>query len=310
MSASHGYASDLPPEEQRLLEALLECGFDVEAAAETLGPITATQRQRLQRLSSVFGLLNDYPVEDCDEALLDAGMARISRHEAQRSAGMTLANAREGRERGRFLPFRLPDFISVAAVFLIGASIGWPMLTTVRNRSIDQSCQNNMRHMALAFSHYADDHNGAMPYGLAGIAVSGASWDTVPNVLNLGPMLDGDYCNRGHLNCPGNHDGKNYSYQWQKPGRGMRWNVGRVTVVLGDRNPIIDAAKVGIEVPSTILSPDHGGRGQNTLATDGATIWLDEPVVGTQDNIWLPHGVTRLRAGAQPAALGDVFLAH
>ena len=72
------------------------------------------------------------------------------------------------------------------------------------------------------------------------------SWEQVRNILNLKPLLDNNYCDAGHLNCPGSHhaNGSSYSYQWQRPGRSLRWGDARaVTVVLGDRNPLIDAAE-------------------------------------------------------------------
>jgi hypothetical protein len=292
-----------------MLDALVDVGYD-PAGLEALSD---ADRRRADRLHALFGLLNDYPTDDADESLLDATLARINRYEDQRKSRMRV-DMEPRRFRG--LPFRLPDFITVAAVMLIGVAFLWPTLTTIRNSSLDQRCQNNMRLMSHAFSHYAADSNGEMPMALAsfGGGAGGASWDRVPNVVvNLAPLVDGQYCSRGHLNCPGNHDQHTYSYQWQKPGTRLMWGgvAAQVTIVLGDRNPIIDAARAGHIAPALVMSPDHAGRGQNVLSTDGSTLWMVEPIIGRhQDNIWLPHGVDRLRAGAQPAAKWDVFLAH
>ncbi len=142
-----------------------------------------------------------------------------------------------------------------------------------------------------------------------------ASWDKLRNVINLGPLVNGGYCEAGHLNCPGVgdrvHADSSYSYQWQAPGLHPGWGAGsRTTLVLGDRNPIIDAYRAGRPARAMSISVNHGGRGQNALSNDGSSLWLVEPLIGRRDNIWLPAGLTTLRAGARPAAADDVFLAH
>ena len=56
------------------------------------------------------------------------------------------------------------------------------------------------------------------------------------------------------------------------------------------------------------MSLNHGGRGQNVLSSDGATLWLIEPVVGRSDNIWLPDGMSQLQMDVQPSDPWDTFL--
>lgn len=305
----HGMTSQHHPqlclEDQHLLDALIEAGFDVAQ----LKPLTDTQRMRVDHLLRLLGLMNDYPVEDADDTLLHATLARIDRYEDNRAARMSIDPAEQPQSRG--FSFRLPDFITVAAVVLIGASILLPLLSSMRQQAIDRQCANNLRMVGYAFGHYAADHNGAMPMARAGFA-PGASWDTVSNVVNLAPLVEGNYCTLGHLNCAGNHEHlqSTYSYQWQKAGTPMMWGTGRISIVLGDRNPLIDAARAGRILPPHTLTRDHGGRGQNVLASDGATLWLTDTVIGTRDNIWLPHGAKELSAGAVPQDESDVMLAH
>lgn len=294
----------LSSDDQRILDDLVEVGFDLNA----LEPMSDAQRARATELLRLLGLMNDYPVDDADDTLLHATMARIDRVEDERAERMSLEH--ETSRRGGF-NLRSFDFISVAAVLLIGASVLWPLLSSVRQSSIDRACANNLRIVGYGMSHYAGDNNGAMPVAKAGFG-SGASWDTVPNVLNLAPLIEGGYCDHGHLHCAGNHDhgGSSYSYQWQRPNVRMMWGSGPITIVLGDRNPLIDAARAGRMLPANTLSRDHAGRGQNVLASDGATIWLDGTVVGSRDNIWLPHGAQQLSHGARPKERSDVMLAH
>lgn len=315
MSTMSNWNPELSPNDQRLLDALVEAEFNPDA----LEPMSDQERARVKRLMQTFGLLNDYPVDindssgSDDETLIHATAARIDRYEDERAKRMSLAEQQSKSGRRGGVGVRIQDLITVAAVVLLGASVALPLLNTVSQNSIDQRCANNMRHVGYALSSYADDHNGQLPIARAGVGQKHVSWDTVANTINLAPLLDGQYCSRGHLHCPGNHDNleMSYSYQFQRPHVRVNWLSQRTTVVLGDRNPLIDAARAQRLLPAMTMSADHGGRGQNVLRTDGATMWLsDEPIVGRSDNIWLPHGYDHLEPGAAPQEKSDVFLAH
>lgn len=306
MSQSHDPHSELSPNDRRLLDALIEAEFDIEA----MEPLTDQERRRVVVLSELLGLLNDYPVDDADDTLLHATMARIDRYDREHAAGMKFDPVLEGGER-RFSSARLPlaEFLAIAAVILIAVGVGWPMMGQLRASSIDQTCQNNMRVLAQAFDAYAADYDNVLPTAMAGVGP--ASWDQVRNIVNLRPMVEYGYCDHGHLNCPGNHDhySSSYSYQWRPPAVVLHWNSGRALVILGDRNPLIDATITGNPVPPNTMSVNHDGRGQNVLMSDGSIQWLTEPKVG-RDNIWLPEGATILQAGQQTASAEDAFLVH
>lgn len=304
----------LSVEDQRVLDALIDAEFDHQA----INPMDLADHSRLEALEGMLGLLRDYPVDDADETLIYATLARIDRSEEQAAARMSF-DARHDQLDGRSARrrIRMPDFIAVAAVILIGVGIGWPLLASMRNRSMDMACANNLRYVGYAFGQYAADNHGALPIAMAGPSVS---WDTFKNVLNMEPLVNGNYCEVGHLDCPGHHHqagdaGPSYSYRWFVLGpqgqAHVGWGTGeRVTVVLGDLNPVIEAARSGRFVPPLSMSINHAGRGQNVLVTDGATLWLQEPVVGRGDNIWLPNGAEKLHSGERPADVMDVFLAH
>jgi hypothetical protein len=292
--------------DQRVLDALVECGFDPEAL-EAMPP---DGQKRAQAVLSLFGLLRDYPVDDADPTLTHATLARIDRHEDERAARLTFqAVQAEGSAGRRAFPIRVPDFISVAAVLLIAAAVLFPVVGRVRQASIDARCADNMRALGTAFAQYAGDFDGAAPVAAAGFASFG--WDGRHNLLNLKPLLQGGYCRQGHLNCPGHHDefSGSYSYQCQDPGLPVYWNLGGLLVVLGDRNPLVDAAMIGQIMPALSISINHGGRGQNVLRNDGAVLWLRQPTIDS-DNIWLPHGFATLREGARPVSARDAFLTH
>lgn len=291
--------------DEQAIDALIENSFDVETAART------ADARRVEAAAALMGLLRDYPVEDPDESLAFATLTRIDRVEEERAARLLFEARQEtgvaGQRGARRI--RLPDFISIAAVLLIAVSVLFPLLTTMRNHRIDAGCANNMRQVGYGFANYAADYRGSLPIATAGL---GGSWDTVRNIINLDPLVQGQYCEHHHLNCPGHHDGveRSYSYRWVTPGMNQQWGAPRVTVVLGDLNPVMDAARSGRVVPPLSMSINHGGRGQWVLTSDGATLWLDEPLIGGGDNIWLPDSAVRLVPGLRPDQPWDVFLAH
>lgn len=307
-NAGGSHEPQLSADDQRLLDALVDAGF----AKSNVKVANEADAKRLDSLNALFGLMNDYPVEDAEVTLQHVTLARIDRHEKEVAARMKFDNQKEAVERKR-LRIRVPDFITVAAVLLIAFSVFWPLLTSMRNKSMDLACANNLRYMGMSLGTYAADHQGYLPVAVAGPM---GSWDTFHNVDNLRPLVDGGYCEKGHLNCAGRHHhtgetGPSYSYRQAVPGTPLRWGTApRVTVIVGDLNPMVDAARSGRFLPPLSMSINHAGRGQNVLADDCATLWLQQPVVAGGDNIWLPNGADQLRSGLQPADSTDVFLTH
>ena len=168
----------LSPDDQRLLNALVDHGFEIDSMELSEG-----DRARAESLCCLFGLLNDYPVEDGDATLVDATLALIDRAEHDRSVRMSL-DPETGGGFGGFR-IRVPDFITVAAVLLIVASIALPMMRHLRHQSIDTACANNMRTLSYAFANYAADYDGRLPMAQAG--VNGAWMRLFSNQINLAP---------------------------------------------------------------------------------------------------------------------------
>ena len=305
MTHRHDLIDNLSPDDQRLVDALVESGFDPAA----LGALSPSEQDKVRTLTSLFELLDDYPVEDADETLVHATLARIDRYEDQLTARLAFDDvaAEEEMPRGRRL--RIPDFISIAAVILIGASVVWPVTSHLRHKSAIAGCGSNLRLLGMGFDQYAGDYDYAMPMAKTN---PGTSWDSYHNVVNLKPMIDGGYCQLHHMTCPGHRGraGESFSYRWQIPGQRATWGVHHITVVLGDRNPIIDAARQNRLIPPLSMSLNHNLRGQNTLSSDGSIMFLEQPLIGVNDNIWLPTGFLSLRRGDQPTDPWDIFLAH
>lgn len=295
----------LSPDDVRVLDELAAAGFD-PAALDGLAP---ADRERGERLLGMFGLLEQYTVEPADDVLVDATLARIDQAERRQQDRMRLEPAGDVMPRRR-LP--LPDIVTAASIALIAASVIWPTVTHLKKRSIDLQCQNNLRQLGDAFAMYARSHDGSPP-----VMTAGLSWDSYSHTDNLQPLVDGGYCDAGCLNCPGHHhpaghDGAvlpcSYSYQWQVP-KSLE-AAGEDVVLLGDLNPLVQAARSGGVAPAFSLSVSHGGRGQFVLLNGGATLWLETPLFRTGDNIWLPHGEQSLRAGTRTEDARDSFLVH
>jgi hypothetical protein len=299
MSNQPEYAHTLSPDDARVLDALVDSGFDVSS-------LPAADRQRGRNLVALFALLDDYPVEDGDDTLVHATLARIRRFEAAVAASQAAPAAVA--EAPRRLRIPVPDFVTLAAVLLIGASIAWPVLSTVRERSIEAACVANMKVVHEGLTSYANEFEGRLPTAYAGFGRSIAR-------IDLLPLVRYGYCEQGHINCPGRHSPQDpgYSFQMRPEPIGFTLAAAPDMALLGDRNPVIDASLSGMLLPPRSNSSNHGERGQNLLRMDGAIVWLSQPLVNGRDNIWLPadaDGEHEYRPGAIPLRADDIFLAH
>jgi hypothetical protein len=123
----------LRPEDQRLLDELLESGFD----PDVLERMEPEARERGERLIHLLGLLHDYPVEDGDDTLVHATLARIDRFERDRVDRMRIEADGETGSSARRHRFRLPDLVSAAAILLIAIGLLWPAIDYYRQPTVD-----------------------------------------------------------------------------------------------------------------------------------------------------------------------------
>src|SRR4051812_20186723 len=96
----------LSPDDQRVLDALVEAGFD-PSMIESPSPAA---KARVDAISSLLGAMKDYPVDDCEPALIDATLARIDRYERERAAQFSFDMQQEKAARGSGRRIRMPDF--------------------------------------------------------------------------------------------------------------------------------------------------------------------------------------------------------
>jgi len=203
--------------------------------------------------------------------------------------------------------FRFADLVSVAAVLLIGTSVVWPMLATLRGHQQRLACGTNMSSVATAMGLYTGDFQGHLPVASAGLG--GSWWDVGggpgrSNSANLFRLPKLGYASLGDLACPGNANALcatsckpeaedwgcitelSYSYQVMSGPR-PQWQGDRPTVILADGSPVTRKLREGKPWSMTQNSSNHDGRGQWALMTDGSASWLVSPIIA-EDNIWLP----------------------
>ncbi len=251
--------------------------------------------------------------------------------------------------RGAWMRRRAWDLVSAAAMLLVAASIMWPVLAGLRQRGLELQCNSNLQSVASAMSAYAGENKDSMPVVVAALGPQ-RWWDVdsrrpVANSSNLFTLVKAGYSKLAALACPGNPraprtdadpsasdwrslDEISYSYQLMSGSQAPKWNGSDRRLILADRSPAVLRAVAGKSPNPNENSPNHHGRGQHGLFTDGSTDWLESswlPASGDEvpDCIWLPrpryrfqgtveqHGdevVVTLTGHEVPADGSDVFL--
>ena len=158
----------LSESDMRVLDFLAEYGFD----ASKVQLLAAEDQPRALALVRQMQVLDAYPADDSDSSLVDATLARIDRWEAASEASMRV-------QSGRLRNFRLSDFISVAALLLVGVGVLLPIAARIREQSLSTACANNMRSLHGGLDSYARDYQGLLP-AVASLANAGSLFSAQP----------------------------------------------------------------------------------------------------------------------------------
>jgi hypothetical protein len=273
---------DLSQADRRLLDHLIDSGFD-EAALESL---PAAERERVERLMSLFGLLNDYPVQDGDDVLVHATLAGIDRYEDERATRLSIETGGvTSLRRG----FRLPNLISLAAVALIAASVILPIMHNLRKQGQTLKTQNNLRYVMHAVDNYAGDYGGTIPSARAGLSGVVTSFS---DAINMTPLIQADYC---RLNQPEPVD------------EALVEEFGRSNLVLflGDRTPVMEALRDGHLSRPLQVETSHGEVRRNILKSESAILWLTQWQFASEPSLWRPRGILMLTDDIHPEVPAD-----
>ena len=154
--------------DMRVLDFLAEHGFD----ASKVNLLPEADRPRALALVRQMQVLDQYPADAADDSLVDATLARIDRWEAANEASRRL-------DRHGIASFRLSDFVSIAALILVGVGVMLPIAARVREQSLTTVCGNNMRALQAGLGAYARNNDGLLP-AVASIASFGSLFDRSP----------------------------------------------------------------------------------------------------------------------------------
>ena len=149
----------LSDDDARVLDQLAEEGFD-PARIESLSD---ADRPRGEAINNLLGLLDQYPVEDASDELIDATLARVNRAEEERNERMNfgVASANAGQLSGR--RWRFPDLFATAALILIAVGVIWPVANTLqKSRGVAQD-HSNLVENHEGLSTFASANNGVTP---------------------------------------------------------------------------------------------------------------------------------------------------
>ncbi len=271
---------DLSSNDRRVLDAMIDNGFDIDA----LEPLSEADRQRARRVSTLFGLMSDYPVDDAEPVLIDATLARIDRHEREMGERLRFDQHQEEQfSRRRRIP--LPNLISIAAMILIAVSVLWPILGNIRRESIRARQMNNLMLVQTAVNNYASDYNGRVPTARAGFA------DSLSDVINLTPVIADGYA---RLADPAT------DRPLVGPENVEPWARSNLVLFLNDQHPIARALRQRRPVFSPVkihFAPADARR--NIFSEDGGIMLLDSPQRDPEmtywrfrDFMWLAEDIT------------------
>lgn len=114
---------------------------------------------RAEAVSSLFGLLDSYPVEPASEDLVNATLARVAREEAARADRMAIQNVPRVATRS----LRLPDFFAVAAALFLAVGIGWPLYSVIQDQNQIIESRHRLGRVGEAIAGFALDHDDMLP---------------------------------------------------------------------------------------------------------------------------------------------------
>jgi hypothetical protein len=213
-----------------------------------------------------------------------------------------------------------------ASILVVVISVGLKQTAPSRARI---ACAHNLTKVAAGFETYSSAFSGQLPV----LAMpANRNWmqcnepgSAKSNASNLLAMVNAGYVTPENLLCAGvtsktkGPDGSmiDYSYVhvYNDPPLKPTWGKASPHVVLTDKNPLfVDQVPVKVsEAQTNKNSPNHDGKGNYVMRSDGSISWEITPNVGPMaDNLWtVSEGGQRLLSytGTEaPSVSSDVFV--
>jgi len=285
------------------------------------------------RAASLLALLDvQAPMAEASRAsLIDRTLARVEADLESERSRLRIRPSDERMAMPRRL--RLSDLGAMAAMFLIGMGILWPVVTGMRAETQRITDASNMQAAGLGFGLFANDHADRVPY-YSQRDPKGVWWRVGDpprsHSANLFTLVRAGYATLAELASPGNPsaptkawddaaedwrawDEVSYSYQlFGTEVPRLSGAHGAARLVLTDRSPVIDQARRGQTIDPLRGSPNTKGWGQHLLFSDGRVVFSRSPVLPNGDNIWLPRHLddqaAHLNGTEHPADATDAFV--
>ncbi len=301
----------LDSDDAEALDALMECRFESAAIDRLAEPLRARARGLLSDLRAI----DEYPVSEPSDALVDATLARIAQAERQQAERLSVPAQLSLRRR-----LHIPNIVAVAAVLLIAAGVAFPVASQVRASSSQAMCASGLRTLGSGIAAYASDHAGAMPSAPATASIlpltSTSDAGILENARHLEMLSQKGYCDAKCIRCNG---ARNLSFR--VPLHTAQTSLTRIgrSAIAADANPVQAILTRGATPSSLELrSLNHEQVGQNVLFSDGSSFWTITPLLpaGPQrvrDNIWVirsASGTATINLKECSGSPTDIFLAN
>jgi hypothetical protein len=308
--------------DENLLGYLLK-SLDVDSQREVESYLRShpAERTHLERLRAALAPLASDPDEEPPPGLRVRTLARIAEYHCHKLPAAPPPEAAQILEAPIRGSWRWADFLVAASILLCLLTLV-PLLTARVWRQYQQyACANNLHKFHTALVRYSDNHGGAFPKvdlqgarSVAGIFVP---------ILHDEGVLDKDVslsCSSITSRPPSNRSVQELEdLYWERKdefrelSRGLSgcyaytlgyWDGGVLRGLhrdAGDRVPVMaDCPPVGSALFGADNSPNHGGKGQNVLFSDGSVTFCTTRSVGLGgDDIYLNQN-NRQAAGLNP----------
>ncbi len=288
---------ELAPMDAEALDAWMLAGGRVDR-------VPAALRERAQKLEGLATLVSRGPEPVVSSDLVDRLMTQVSLLPTERREELQPEVA------GRI---RMADLMSIAAVLVVGVSVIWPLLSSMRDAHYRTVSSARMAAAGNGMAAYASNY-GSLPQASASLA--GNPWWEVgqnpahSNSANLFTLARDGFVEIAQLASPtnplaptsatgrdasdwGSLEEVSYSYRNMFGGKNREFDLTPGSALLADRSPIVPPSRRGEAARADANSRNFGGRGQHLLFGDGSVVWLTSPVLENGDNIWLPGSVER-----------------
>ena len=279
----------LSDDDARVFDTLAEDGLDLDS----IDSMTGDDRKRAEKIKNLLCLLDEYPVEDASEDLLNATLARVNRAEEERNQRLQIQTASELSNQLSGRRLRFPDLFATAAMLLLAVGVIWPVMNHARQTRMTVLDHDNMTEVHDGMSTFASANNGATPMqsvAQASLIPDPFNWmgaDAGKHNEAIRKACDGHTLPNDFHQPEGSLHSDPYSFQlWQdgdqpiSSDKPMASNTNPLPLMIGAQGDLHQSEALQ-------NSRSHHGAGQNILFGDGHVEMVEISEID-EDRLWDP----------------------